>query len=343
MTEARSRLDPAAGVMLSALWVGPSGQLLMIVHHLAVDGVSWRILLEDFNLAWAQHRGGQQVELPAPRTSFARWASVLAEQAYHPQVVKHAERVAADRGGAGARCRRCDPESDTYANAGSLSVELDVETTRMLLGEVPAAFHAGINDILLIAFGLALDEFLGTAGSPIVIDAEGHGRQEELASDVETIDLSRTVGWFTTKYPVALAVGGLDWGAGARRRCGLGPDHQGRQGTASGPAGRVDLRSAALPQQRCRSGRRRPDDRVQLSGPDGCRCGQVSGDFWGIREDGWEVTGVAAAVPMPLMHTVELNAGTVDTDAGPRLRAGWMWATSALDHAQVDPVERVVV
>ena len=62
----------------------------------------------------------------------------------------------------------------------------------------------------------------------------------------------------------------------------------------------------------------------------------MSGDLWGVARDGWVVSGVAAAVPMPLMHTVELNAGTVDTDAGPRLRAGWMWATSALDHAQVD-------
>ena len=92
--------------------------------------------------------------------------------------------------------------------AGRLSVELDVETTRMLLGEVPAAFHAGVHDILLIAFGLAVAEFLGTGGAPIGIDVEGHGRQEELAADV---DLSRTVGWFTTKYPVALDVGGLDW------------------------------------------------------------------------------------------------------------------------------------
>ena len=78
----------------------------------------------------------------------------------------------------------------------------------MLLGEVPAAFHAGVQDILLIAFGLALAEFLGTGGAPIGIDVEGHGRHEELAADV---DLSRTVGWFTTKYPVSLAVGGLSW------------------------------------------------------------------------------------------------------------------------------------
>ena len=88
--EARSRLNPAAGVMLSALWVAPTAQLVLIVHHLAVDGVSWRILLEDLNLAWAQHRGGQQVVLPAPRTSFSRWASLLAEYARRPDVVEQA-------------------------------------------------------------------------------------------------------------------------------------------------------------------------------------------------------------------------------------------------------------
>ena len=69
------------------------------------------------------------------------------------------------------------PEVDTYATAGQLSVDLDIETTRMLLGEVPAAFHAGVHDILLIAFGLAVAEFLGSGGAPVGIDVEGHGRQ----------------------------------------------------------------------------------------------------------------------------------------------------------------------
>ena len=84
----------------------------------------------------------------------------------------------------------------------------------MLLGEVPAAFHAGVHDILLIAFGLAVAEFLGTGGAPIGIDVEGHGRHEELAAEV---DLSRTVGWFTTKYPVSLARRWAVLGAGGRR------------------------------------------------------------------------------------------------------------------------------
>ena len=107
------------------------------------------------------------------------------------------------------------PAVDTYARAGELSVVLDDETTRMLLGAVPAAFHAGVHDILLIAFGLAVAEFLGTGGAPVGIDVEGHGRQEELGALDGHVDLSRTVGWFTTKCPVSLNLGGpaggLSW------------------------------------------------------------------------------------------------------------------------------------
>ena len=194
-------MNPTVGVMLSALWVVSMNQLVVIVHHLAVDGVSWRILLEDLNLAWAQHRAGQQVVLPAGGTSFARWASLLAEHARHPHVVEQAH-VWRQIVAVPAVLPAVQPAVDTYVSAGNLSVQLDVETSRLLLGEVPAAFHAGIHEILLIAFGLAVAEFLGTGGAPIVIDVEGHGRHEELAAEV---DLSRTVGWCTTKYPVALA------------------------------------------------------------------------------------------------------------------------------------------
>src|ERR1700737_763838 len=140
---ARSRLNPAAGAMLRALWVGATGQLVLIIPHLAVDGVSWRILLEDLNIAWAQHHSGQPVALPAGGTSFARGASLLNDNARRPEVVEQAEawrQVAATP----AALPAVQPAVDTYANAGQLSVSLDVETTRMLLGEVPAAFPAGI-------------------------------------------------------------------------------------------------------------------------------------------------------------------------------------------------------
>ncbi len=334
---ARSRLNPTAGVMVSALWVVPTGQLLVIIHHLVVDGVSWRILLEDLNFAWAQHRGGQQVALPISGTSFQRWATLLAEHAHHPDVV--------DQAGAWRQIAEMPPvlpavrpAVDTYASAGNLSVELDAETTRMLLGEVPAAFHTGIHEILLIAFGLAVAEFVGAGGAPIVIDAEGHGRHDELDPH---IDLSRTVGWFTTKYPVALAVGDLDWEQVVAGESGLGAlikDAKEQLG--------------ALPDGLTYGLLRYLNPEVDLDGSDppigfnylgrlGAVGGDASGDIWEIRQDGWSVTGTAAAIPMPLMHTVELNAGTVDTDTGPRLRAGWTWAPSALDHAQVSRLSRL--
>ena len=331
LAKAQSRLNPAAGVMLRALWVGSTGQLALIIHHLAVDGVSWRVLLEDLNIAWAQHRGGQPVALPAAGTSFGRWASLLGEHARAAAVVEEADawrQVAA----VPAALPAVRPAVDTFATAGYLSVELDVEITRMLLGEVPAAFHAGVQDILLIAFGLAFAEFLGTDGAPIGIDVEGHGRHEELAPDV---DLSRTVGWFTTKYPVSLAVGGLGWAQVVAGEAALGAvikDAKEQLRALSDPLSYGVLRYL--------------NTEVELAGSDppigfnylgrlGAAAAEVSGDFWRIDQDGLSLTGAAAAVPMPLAHTVELNALTADTDTGPHLHASWTWAPSAVDRAQI--------
>jgi amino acid adenylation domain-containing protein/non-ribosomal peptide synthase protein (TIGR01720 family) len=337
LAKARSRLNPAAGAMLSAVWVGSTGELALICHHLAVDGVSWRILLEDINIAWAQHHSGQPVALPAYGTSFARWSKLLAAQAYAPAVVDQVEawrHVAAIP----AALPAVQPAVDTYASAGLLSVELDAETTRMLLAEAPAAFHAGVQDILLIAFGLALAEFLGSGSAPIGIDVEGHGRDEELAPDV---DLSRTVGWFTAKYPVSLAVGGLRWA-------------QVRAGDAALGAVIKDAKEQlrALPDGLTYGLLRYLNADVDLDGFDppigfnylgrlGGPATQVSADLWRISQEGLSLTAASAAVPMPLMHTVDLNAGTVDTDTGPRLHANWTWALSALDRTQVSRLSRL--
>ena len=334
---ATRRLNPAAGVMLSALWLGANSQLVLIVHHLAIDGVSWRILLEDLNIAWAQHRTGQPVELPAPGTSFARWSSLLAEHAHHPEVVEQAEvwrQVAATP----ALLPAVRPEVDTFATAGHLSVALDTETTNLLLGEVPAAFHAGVNDILLIGFALALAEFLGSGAEPVAIDVEGHGRHEELADEV---DLSRTVGWFTTIYPVSLAAGGLDWAQVVAGEAALGQVIK---------DAKEQLR--ALPDGLTYGLLRYLNPDVQLAGPDpaigfnylgrlGTAAAELSEDFWRISQEGLALTGAAAALPMPLAHTVELNAVTTDSDTGPQLHANWRWAQSALDHAQVDRLSRL--
>ncbi len=336
--EARARLNPAAGQMLSAVWVPDTGQLALVVHHLAVDGVSWRILLEDLNIAWAQHHTGQAIELPAGGTSFVRWSALLEEYARTAEVESKADvwqQVLTTP-------QALPATADTHAEAGRLSVELDPETTRLLLGEVPAAFHAGVQDILLIAFGLAWAEFLGTGKAPIGIDVEGHGRVEELGGTVDRdIDLSRTVGWFTTKYPVSLAVGGVSWAQVAAGESALGPVVK---------DGKEQLR--ALPDGLTYGLLRYLNPDVELAGSDptigfnylgrlGAGAGDLTGDLWRIDSASLPMTDVAAAVPMPLAHTVELNAGTLDGESGPRLQANWTWAPTALDEEQIGRLSRL--
>ncbi|BAX91049.1 putative non-ribosomal peptide synthetase PstA [Mycobacterium shigaense] len=328
LVAARSRLDPAAGVMLSALWVASTGQLVLIVHHLAVDGVSWRILLEDLNIGWAQHRDGQPIALLASGSSFQRWASVLAEHALAPEVVAQLP-VWQQVLDTPAVLAPVVPGVDTFATAGRLSVSLDGETTQMVLGEVPAAFHAGINDILVIAYGLAWAQFLGSGAGPIGIDVEGHGRHEELADDV---DLSRTVGWFTAKYPVSLRFGVLSW----------------PQVVAGDPALAAVIKDAkeqlrALPDGLTYGMLRYLNPEVDLSGPEPVigfnylgrispTASELSNDLWQLSQQDVSVT---AEVPTTLAHAVELNAVAIDTGSGAQLHANWSWARSVLDEAAV--------
>ncbi|MEU9807292.1 amino acid adenylation domain-containing protein [Mycobacterium sp. NPDC050853] len=333
LVQARARLNPATGTMLSALWAGSTAQLALVIHHLAVDGVSWRILLEDINIGWTQHHAGQPVALPPGGTSFARWSALIDEHARTAEVLEHAEawkRVAATP----ALLPAVRPELDTYATAHTLSVPLDVETTRILLGEAAAAFHAGVGEILLIAFGLAVAELSGNSGAPVGIDVEGHGRQEELGVSTNSpVDLSRTVGWFTSKYPVALSVGRLDWA----------------QVSAGDPALGAVIKDAkeqlrALPDGITYGLLRYANPEVDLGGAEPVigfnYLGRLGGgvgpadQMWLPSPDALSAAAVTAAVPVSLAHTVTLNAGILDTEAGPHLEANWTWAPS-MDDAQV--------
>jgi len=335
LVAARSRLNPGAGVMVSAVWASETSQLALIIHHVAVDGVSWRTLIEDLNIAWAQHHNGQPVALPVGGTSFARWSSLLAEHAQSPAVLEQAD-AWREVVSTPAVLPAVQPDVDTYQTAEQLSVSLDVATTRLLLGEVPAAFHAGVQDILLIAFGMAWTKFVGS-GTPIGIDVEGHGRQEELGPHV---DLSRTVGWFTTKSPVALTIDGLDWASVVAGDDALG---------AAVKATKEQLR--ALPDGLTYGLLRYLNPDIDLGGSDPVigfnylgRLGAAAdlpGELWRLSPDSLSLSGAAAAVAMPLMHTVDLNAGTMDTADGPHLHANWTWAASAMDREQISQLSQL--
>ncbi|OBF13812.1 hypothetical protein A5730_02295 [Mycobacterium sp. ACS4054] len=330
LSAAWSRLDPAAGVVLSAVWATSTTQLALAIHHLSVDGVSWRILLDDINTSWSQHRDGRQVALADGGTSFRHWAGVLADHARRPAVTDHLatwRRIAA--------IPPALPAPDT-ATSRQHSAWLDAPTTRQLLGAVPAAFHAGVHDILLIAFAFAWAQFLGGDEGPISIDVEGHGRDEGV---VPGIDLSRTVGWFTTKYPVGLTVGRLPWPQVVAGRAAVG---------AAVKRLKEELR--AVPDGLTYGLLRYLNPDAELTGEDPPigfnylgRLGvsqSAPSDEWRIVDSDLLSTDAARA-GSPLAHTVELNAVTVDTDTGPRLQANWTWASSRFDDAQIARLGRL--
>jgi non-ribosomal peptide synthase protein (TIGR01720 family) len=172
-----------------------------VIHHLVVDGVSWRVLLEDFQQAYQQLRGGQAIELPPKTTAFKAWAERL--QGYGRS---KAVREELDYWLAGSwwevgplpRDYASDPEANTVASAAHVSVALSAEQTQALLQEVPPVYHTQINDVLLTAL---VQSFSRWTGQPaLLVDLEGHGREELF----EGVDLARTVGWFTTLFPVRL-------------------------------------------------------------------------------------------------------------------------------------------
>ena len=178
-----------------------NGRLLIIIHHLIVDGVSWRILLSDLETIYQQLSIGQPIQLDTKTTAFINWSEKLNNYA-QSETAKQELDYWLDRAWSQTKplpldYARSDREN-TVASAASVSVKLSVEKTRALLGAVNEAYNTQINDLLLSALVLALTNW--TKNSSIAIDLEGHGR-EELFKD---IDLSRTVGWFTSLFPVLL-------------------------------------------------------------------------------------------------------------------------------------------
>ena len=175
-------------------------RLLLVAHHLVVDAVSWRVLLEDLESSYLRLQQGLEVALPAKTTSFQSWAHRLQEHARSESLSAEAP-LWLDEARAQVAALPTDASGpNTHASERSVSVHLEAEETRLLLQEVPISWRAHINDVLLTALAQALSEWTGQ--SQVLIHLEGHGR-EDLFEDV---DLSRTVGWFTSLAPVLLSV-----------------------------------------------------------------------------------------------------------------------------------------
>jgi non-ribosomal peptide synthase protein (TIGR01720 family) len=181
-----------------------SACLLLVIHHLAVDGVSWQILLEDLQNCYQQLQRGGMVMLPVKTTSFRHWAQQLTEPAHLAAIAKETDYwLAISRAESRPLPVDWSGGANSEASARTVSVALDRAETRALLQEVPQAYNTQINDVLLSALALALASWIGH--STVRINLEGHGREELF----DGTDVSRTVGWFTTIFPVNLDLRGL--------------------------------------------------------------------------------------------------------------------------------------
>ncbi|HJP91740.1 MAG TPA: amino acid adenylation domain-containing protein [Pyrinomonadaceae bacterium] len=188
---------PLMRVVVFNRGMGRSSVLLMVIHHLVVDGISWRILTEDFETAYRQLLDGRPVQLPPKTTSFSTWSRRLVQYA-QSQEVQNERAYWLDEARAQAPALPVDFVSgaNTVASTNTISVSLNSEETAALLHDVPRAYNTQINDVLLTALVLAFSNW--TSSTTLLVDIEGHGRE---TIDNKT-DISRTVGWFTSLFPV---------------------------------------------------------------------------------------------------------------------------------------------
>lgn len=194
-------LGVAPLVRLAYFDLGPEEppRLLIVAHHLVVDGVSWRILLDDLESAYRQAEAGQHISLPTKTTSYKAFAHSLREYATGGECASELTYWASDaRRAVGALPRDFEAGRNTVASTSGVSVSLSAEETEELLQRVPPVYRTEINDVLLTALALAFERW-GSVRR-LLVDLEAHGREEFL----EGIDLSRTVGWFTSIYPLLL-------------------------------------------------------------------------------------------------------------------------------------------
>ncbi|HLX56092.1 MAG TPA: condensation domain-containing protein, partial [Ktedonobacteraceae bacterium] len=203
----QSSLDLTNGPILRvALFdLGPHqpARLLLVIHHLAIDIVSWSILLEDLQSAYQQLSQKQLLRLPPKTTSFQRWSESLTDYAqsaaayagldfWLTQPWAHVRPLPLDL--------PSHPDANTEASARTVTVTLSPAETQALLADVPAAYHTRINDVLLTALVQAFARW--NVASSLLVSLEGHGREDLFAE----ADLSRTVGWFTALAPIVLSL-----------------------------------------------------------------------------------------------------------------------------------------
>jgi amino acid adenylation domain-containing protein/non-ribosomal peptide synthase protein (TIGR01720 family) len=335
-----ARLDPINGTLVQAVLIdgaeGERGRLLFVIHHFSVDGVSWQILLSDLAAAYSAACAGQTPRLPHKTTSVRVWAKLLAsiastrrrELPFWLAQVKQSTSVPC--------AVALDPLRDTVASAQDFETTVPCELTEAILSRMPGTHRARPNEILLAALVLAVSYFesrrgSATHGTGVLVAVEGHGREQI----DPTIDLSRTVGWFTSVYPVRLDPGPIDLDAAMAGGADAGRALK-----------RVKEQLRAIPDNGLGYGvLRYLDSEGETALSSGARPAigfNYLGRFPAIQKADWfpapemaPLFGEADAT-WPLEHPISINAYMIDSDAGPQMHSVWRFAPSLIDRKEAE-------
>jgi amino acid adenylation domain-containing protein/non-ribosomal peptide synthase protein (TIGR01720 family) len=201
--EAQASLDLETGPLMRAVYfdgADDANRLFIVIHHLAVDGISWRVILDELQAAYEPLERGEEIRPREKTLSFKQWSELLKERAqddalrqefgyWSEQLSKAVPRLPLDHAG-----------ENSVENSAIEIASLSQEETQLLLSKVPNAFRTQINDVLLTVFAQTLLAWTGE--SRALFDLEGHGREEI----IDGVDLSRSVGWFTSLFPVLVEI-----------------------------------------------------------------------------------------------------------------------------------------
>ncbi|MFZ1087021.1 MAG: condensation domain-containing protein, partial [Terracidiphilus sp.] len=353
MRVAIAQIRPADGHMLHVVWIceETAASLLFVIHHLAVDGVSWRILSEDLADTWAKILSDEQednpsVPLPEERvanTSFRAYALRLKEMAGSVQAFAELPFWESTTNNISKLFPECqlEPAMDKLTSAQHMRLEFNADLTTSLFSGITNMFRLRGDEILLAALAIAIaawqkNQIIQTSGAHV--DIESHGRYSLDSS----MDLSMTTGWFTSIYPVLLRIEQSDLaavlnGGSETARCLKQVKEQLRSipcllaNEASAHPSEDDgrglgyglLRHVAKVESLCRD-KRGPDVGFNYLG----RVDASSTLDWSIDYEAWSWLQEPES-SVNLLHLLEINAMTVDRGDGLHLVADWIWRGNA--------------
>ena len=325
LSAAADRLAPRLGRMVQAVWLREgceNSRLCLVVHHLVADAVSWHILAADLERALADACTGRRRALDRRGTSFRTWSRRLADTLAQrqPELPHWAGVFTAPH--CHLTVAPVDPLRDTVGSSRTIWQEVPSGLARVLLDVVPPMFHAGVQDVLLAALALAVagSRADGCGTTAIVVDLEGHGRQE-----FDGLDLSATVGWFTTLAPVRVDAGIRGDQAPEMLAAAVKRVKEQVRAMPDGGIGYGLLRYADAPCRDVLAALPRPAIRFNYLG----RIGRQGGPQPHI------VLGGGRAAAMPMANAIELDIAAEERPDGPVLVTSWRWAPRLLPEPEM--------